>query len=118
MKLLLLLFIYSIKFEIALFTTKNNNNNNNNIRIIRSIYKISVFYDDTHFFENLHDLIAYTVEANNHLNRKNSFQFEYTITKVKDSNAYRITEKLCEEINSGRIAVLTIGNSKVFEIIK
>jgi glutamate receptor, ionotropic kainate 2 len=106
MKSLIFFFIFFIQFEKA-FT---------NVRLIRSLYRISIFYDEK--YENMEDLVAYTIEANNHLNRKNSFQFEYTITRVKDSNAYKLTEQLCKEIYAGRIAILTIGNSKVYDLLK
>ncbi len=57
------------------------------------LIKQGVFYDDT--YENIEDIVSYSVKIVN-MNLKNStFSFDYSIIKVEDYNAYTLT-KICK----------------------
>jgi hypothetical protein len=81
------------------------------------VFRISVFYDDT--YDHAEDITKYSVDIiNRQIQPVGSFEFDITLNKVEESNGYRLSRIICNEINFGRIAVVAIGNSPTFQILK
>ncbi|CAF0769509.1 unnamed protein product [Brachionus calyciflorus] len=81
----------------------------------QKIFKISVFYDDS--FENIEDLISYSVDSVNRVFRQSRFQFEYSAFKVEKTKTFKLTKKFCQDIEDGRLAILAIGDNSAYRLI-
>ncbi|CAF0769478.1 unnamed protein product [Brachionus calyciflorus] len=82
----------------------------------KKTFKIAVFYDENH--DNSEDLVSYAIDTINRQIKSSSFQFEFSITKAEKSQSFKLTNKLCEELDEGRIALLGIGESSIFKYLQ
>ena len=56
----------------------------------RHVFKITVYYDDS--YDNVEDLVSYSVDSVNRLHRSSNFQFEFKLNKVYKNDGYALVK--------------------------